>query len=281
MKALVRQGIGITKRQAKVITEEEEDILWAKSLLGSDSPQQLSDTLIYLIGLNFALRAGDEHRFLQVGETSQLKVMQNVNEGSKFLVYTEDMSKTNRGSLKHRKCERKVVKVSQNNERPERCLVRLYEMYLNLRPRNGTCQAFYLRPLRYAKTDVWFADVPIGVHTLTQTISRFCKAAGFSGFYTNHSLRATTATRLYDAGLDELDTSHQLSVVIRTSEQLTAKVDSVVQRKSRKVTSHTDTTSTPPATGTVTVTTPSEDLKESTRGITMVLQDGPCLSVNL
>ena len=30
-----------------------------------------------------------------------------------------------------------------------------------------------------------------------------CNAAGISGYKTNHSLRATTATRLYQAGVDE------------------------------------------------------------------------------
>ena len=30
-----------------------------------------------------------------------------------------------------------------------------------------------------------------------------CKAAGISGYKTNHSLRATTATRLYQAGVEE------------------------------------------------------------------------------
>ena len=30
-----------------------------------------------------------------------------------------------------------------------------------------------------------------------------CKAAGITGYKTNHSLRATTATRLYQAGIDE------------------------------------------------------------------------------
>ena len=30
-----------------------------------------------------------------------------------------------------------------------------------------------------------------------------CKAAGIHGYKTNHSLRATAATRLYQAGVDE------------------------------------------------------------------------------
>ena len=34
-------------------------------------------------------------------------------------------------------------------------------------------------------------------------MTRLCKAAGIEGFKTNHSLRATTATRLYNSGVDE------------------------------------------------------------------------------
>ena len=34
-------------------------------------------------------------------------------------------------------------------------------------------------------------------------VASLCKAAGIGGFKTNHSLRATIATRLYQAGFDE------------------------------------------------------------------------------
>ena len=44
---------------------------------------------------------------------------------------------------------------------------------------------------------------PIGVHTLQRPVSELCKTAGVSGFKTNHSLRVTTATRLFQNGLDE------------------------------------------------------------------------------
>ena len=40
-------------------------------------------------------------------------------------------------------------------------------------------------------------------NTLTKTITRLCKSAGIEGFKTNHSLRATAATRLYESGVDE------------------------------------------------------------------------------
>ena len=34
-------------------------------------------------------------------------------------------------------------------------------------------------------------------------MARLCKQAGIEGYKTNHSLRATTTTRLYEKGVDE------------------------------------------------------------------------------
>jgi hypothetical protein len=70
-------------------------------------------------------------------------------------------------------------------------------------PSSGKCNALYLRPKIAPTGNVWFDDVAIGVHQLQQIVSKMCKEAGFGGFFTNHSLRATSATRLYAAGVDE------------------------------------------------------------------------------
>ena len=43
----------------------------------------------------------------------------------------------------------------------------------------------------------------LGQYSLGRTISRICKEAGIGGYKTNHSLRATAATRLYQSGVDE------------------------------------------------------------------------------
>ena len=64
MKSLSKQGLGIDKKQADVISVEQEEILWSTGILGSDKPQQLLNTMVYLIELNFPLRAGQEHRNL-------------------------------------------------------------------------------------------------------------------------------------------------------------------------------------------------------------------------
>jgi integrase len=64
-----------------------------------------------------------------------------------------------------------------------------------------------------------------------------CKEAGFDGFFTNHSLRATAATRLYAAGVDEQlmagKTGHRSSAIRnykRTSEEQLQSVSNLIQK---------------------------------------------------
>ncbi|VDI04181.1 Hypothetical predicted protein [Mytilus galloprovincialis] len=70
-------------------------------------------------------------------------------------------------------------------------------------PEKNPKHAFYLKPLSKPTGQVWFAAMPVGINMLTQTIARLCKEAGLKGFRSNHSLRATAATRLYEDGQDE------------------------------------------------------------------------------
>ena len=61
MKHLQREGLGLKRKQAEVITEEEEKFLWAKGLLRDKHTQTLFNTIIFYNGLYFALRSGKEH----------------------------------------------------------------------------------------------------------------------------------------------------------------------------------------------------------------------------
>ena len=51
MKRLQSKGVGSSKRQAEVITVEEEETLWRNGFLGKSNPQVLLDTIIYYCGL--------------------------------------------------------------------------------------------------------------------------------------------------------------------------------------------------------------------------------------
>ena len=63
-------------------------------------------------------------------------------------------------------------------------------------------QDFYLRPLVVPNGDVWYSCQPRGRHALEKVIKKLCKQSGLDGKHTNHSCRASSATRMYDQGLD-------------------------------------------------------------------------------
>ena len=71
MKESASDGLGLTKKQGEVITLDKEEQLWDKGVLGNSIPQQLLDTMVYLLGIHFALRGGSEHRRLRA-ENSQI-----------------------------------------------------------------------------------------------------------------------------------------------------------------------------------------------------------------
>ena len=64
MKRLQSQGMGSTQKQAEPLSTQEEEQLCENQILGHHSPQALLNTMVFMTGLYFALRSGDEHRNL-------------------------------------------------------------------------------------------------------------------------------------------------------------------------------------------------------------------------
>ncbi len=132
----------------------------------------------------------------------QIELCEPRNERS-FLRYREDVSKNPPRGLKGRKFKPKVVVHYSNPENPQRCFVEPFKRYNSLCPHDRPSNAFYLSPLTKPKQDCWFSRAPLGHNTLKNMVKNMCKKAGIQGFRTNHSLRATTATRLYSSGVDK------------------------------------------------------------------------------
>ncbi|CAC5394662.1 unnamed protein product [Mytilus coruscus] len=158
-----------TRKQADVISVDEETALYHKGILGMDNSQQLLDTLLYLCGLHFALRGGNEHRRLRINfnplNPQITGPFQDKDAKLRYLLYKEDVSKANAGGLKHRKVAPKCVRALENPENRNKCIVTVFEKYKSL----------------------WHCETSIGL----------------TGKRTNHSLRASAATRLYNAGIEE------------------------------------------------------------------------------
>ena len=120
-----------------------------------------------------------------------------------YLLYHEDTSKNHPGGLKGRKTTPKVVVHHSNSQNPDRCFVTLFKKYRQLCPEDPVANAFYLQPSRSPTETCWYTRQPLGQTLLGGTVARLCKQAGIEGYKTNHSLRATTTTRLYEKGVDE------------------------------------------------------------------------------
>jgi len=68
--------------------------------------------------------------------------------------------------------------------------------------------------------DCWYGVRAVGHNILAGTVRHLCKEARLDGYFTNHSLKATIATRLFEAGVNE-----QL-IMLRTGHSTTSGVRS-------------------------------------------------------
>ena len=195
MKRLTRKGVGTTKKQAEpILQQEEEEIMWEKGLLGDKDPKTLLHTLVFLFGKFFVLRSGEEHRQLTF---SQLKINEGTSTERTRLQYKSHGEKNHGGGLKDRNVTSKVVEQHENVEKPERCVVRLYKLYVSKCLKDvKQDEMFYLTPKKECNLDsnLWYTKTPIGKNTLRNIVANLCKEADIKGYKTNHSLRAMTCS---------------------------------------------------------------------------------------
>lgn len=127
----------------------------------------------------------------------------NVYDKDTCYVYTEFISKNNQHRFKDLHSKNNTVKIYSLPE-SEKCFVRILDFYLSKVPDQP--KAFYLRPLKEVPSQShkpWFANVPVGVNTLRLKMSNMSKDAELQTIYTNHSLRATSVSRLFAKNVPE------------------------------------------------------------------------------
>ena len=195
-------GVGAQKQSTETFTKEEENQLWACGVLGVDNPTSLLRAVFFNNGKNFCLRGGNEHRNLRL---SQLRRTEN------GYTYTENASKNRSGGLAQLHIKNKSVQIHENPEAGDRCHCRLLDLYISkLPPEAVEKDLFYVRPMEKVnkqpptyERSVWYYSIPLGRNKLSQMVPEMCKLGNISGHKTNHSLRATGATELYEAQVPE------------------------------------------------------------------------------
>ena len=120
--------------------------------------------------------------------------------GNSYLIYCEDVSKTNQGGSKHKKKVPKEVVQCENKVSPNRCIVCLYKKYNSKCPARSPNRCFYLKPRTKPTDDCWYCNAPVGHNLLGNIVKRLMEAAEIPGRFTNHSLHASAATQ---AGVDK------------------------------------------------------------------------------
>ena len=81
--------------------------------------------------------------------------------------------------------------------------MKLYKKYISHVPSETSDNSFYLRPLPKPKGNIWYYKKAAGRETLGNVVKKVMGKAGFDGHFTNHSLRRSCATNLYDNGVPE------------------------------------------------------------------------------
>ena len=200
---LHKKGIGTEHKHAAVIATEEEDALWAAGSLGTSTPLSLQHTVYFYVGLQFCLRGVQEHYDLVPHQFTRFPADTSIYDNSVYYQYTEFISKNNQHRFKDIDMRNKQVRAYALPE-SDQCLVKLLDLYLSKLIPNS--EHFYMRPLPKTPVDdikPWYTRQRVGVNTIKQVLQKIFSSTGYDAKYTNHSLRATAITRMFNGNIPE------------------------------------------------------------------------------
>ena len=172
-----------------------------KRCFGNTQPKGFAERSFFLNGKKFCLRGGEEHRSLKLSEVKRYTQLAD------HYVYTESSSKSRSGGLQQMGIKNKVVPVYSIPEAGNRCHVMILDTYFSKLPSSAFVNDnFYLQPLPSIPKDdkkPWFGVVPVCRNTLGSMVKDICKEGNIAGNKTNHSLRATGTSSMFEAGVPE------------------------------------------------------------------------------
>lgn len=121
--------------------------------------------------------------------------------------------------------ENKSVTIFKNQLARERCLVTLLDAYLEKLPKAALdTDVFYCRSIQKYHDGYWYSPQARGKNYLSYMVKAMCREAGIEGDFSNHSLRASGATELFQSGVPERViqdfTGHRSVKALRQYEQV-------------------------------------------------------------
>ncbi|XP_063398361.1 uncharacterized protein LOC134683169 isoform X1 [Mytilus trossulus] len=189
---LIKQGIGVKKKQAQMITDQQEQVLWDKGVFSLDMSWGLLYAVYFYTCKVFCVGPSYELWKLRVSQFSF-----GEDETGKYVQFTSRIVSSKKYKpVKQYKCE----------DNP-RTYYNLLETYILIIPKVN--DIFWFRPSRdfvglpINKSRLVFSRCPLGKNMLDSLISKMMKQAGYKGYYTNHSVKATMAAKMFKQGYQE------------------------------------------------------------------------------
>ena len=146
----------------------------------------------------------------------------------KCITYNEHSSKNNQGLVHQLHLNNKSVTHYAKPSLGERCFVHLFELYTSKLPSAAKDKdIFYCKPkARLSQDGVWYYSTPVGHNLLARRLKDMFISAGLNtDNIQNHSLRATSISRMYEKCVPEKQimeiSGHQSVGGVRSYERTT------------------------------------------------------------
>ena len=186
-------------KHSKAVSKEDEQKLWQSGVMGTSTPRSLQNAVG---GKMFCHRGGKE--LLCELKFSQVARHRNPNRYE----FAEHVSNTRNGSFKKFHVDNKVVSLFPCPEAGSQCPLHVLDLYISKLPLEASIlDIFFLGLLEQTPVDSsapWYiGSQPVGKNMLDTKLRCMCSFAGIEGDFKNHSLRATSATQMFDMGVPE------------------------------------------------------------------------------
>ena len=160
-------------------------------------PVKLQEFVWFSLCFHFGRRGREGWRELQKDHFS---VKSDAENHRYVTIQLTESTKNNPGGHKQSNQDYSDVRMYENIDSPLDP-VRAFEFYVSkLHPENTNL--FAKSRKHYSKGEIWYTRDVIGKNTLVNIMTVISSKAGLSQVYTNHCVRASTVTTLYQAGVD-------------------------------------------------------------------------------
>uniref|UniRef100_T1JUA8 ZMYM2-like/QRICH1 C-terminal domain-containing protein n=1 Tax=Tetranychus urticae TaxID=32264 RepID=T1JUA8_TETUR len=196
LKHLKSNGIGLEVKRADTINEVDERKLWDKKILDMETSKGLLNCVFFYNGKVLALRGRSEHYNLKI-EQFIFKVDSN---GTKFVEFWPMIRKNDQGIIKHSKIRKESIKQFDTNN--DNSYYKILDKYISCLPvSNGP---FYHRPIKEKAGPCYSLQI-LGINTIGGLLKNMFDDAEINDGrrITNHGLRATSTTTLFEAGFSQ------------------------------------------------------------------------------